>query len=179
MGRKQVVLGGLLVGLFLGTGELTAQSRFGGQVSFGDDADLGLGGRVLLDFSTALTGLAFIGSFDYFFPDNVGVNANTEANYWEFNGNAVIEFGIASAPNLQPYIGGGVNFAHASVDKNSPDAPEDSSQNDLALNVLAGFKFPLAGLTPFAELRFTFAGDDTFLVRQGSQIVLTGGLLFP
>lgn len=179
MGRKLAVLGGLFAGLFLGTGELSAQSRFGGQASFGDDADFGLGGRVLLDFTTALTGLAFIGSFDYFFPDNVGVDAATEANYWELNGNAVIEFGIASAPNLQPYVGGGINFAHASVDDTSPDAPEDTSQNDLALNILAGFEFPLAGITPFAEARYTFAGDDSFLVRQGSQFVLTAGLLFP
>ena len=182
MGRKLVVLGGLLVGLFLGTGDLSAQARFGGQVSFGDDADFGIGGRVLLDFSQAVTGLALTGSFDYFFPDNLDLGAlgvDIDTNYWELNGNAVLQFGIPSAPNMQPYVGGGVNFARASADVVSPGDSFEDSQTDLALNILGGFEFPLPGVTPFVEVRFTFAGDEDFLVRGSNQLVVTGGLLFP
>jgi hypothetical protein len=136
---------------------LAAQVNLGGQASWADDADLGLGARVAVGLPAVP--LEAIGSFDYFFPDG-------DVDYWEINANVAYSFSLPASP-VTPYAGGGLSYAHVSADLPTGGSASDS---EVGLNVLGGVKFSLPRLQPFAEARVELGG--------GEQFVLTGGLMF-
>jgi opacity protein-like surface antigen len=146
--------------LALGAGSAQAQ-RFGAQVSWADDADLGLGARmevpVPLGSEGALAALYLVGSFDYFFPDC------DDCSYIEFNANVAIPVNTTS--NLNPYVGGGLNMSRSSVEI----LGESDSDTRLGLNALGGLKFAIGNLASFAEARLE--------LKDESQLVLTFGVL--
>ncbi len=142
-----------------------AQVRFGAQGSWADDVDFGVGGRVVFGLNNIIKGTPLEGtaSFDYYFPDG-------PLTYWEINGNVLYAIpGVKGS--LAPYVGGGLNVAHASVDLNIPGI-SGASNTDIGLNIVGGTKFGMQGkrLAPFAEVKFELGG--------GEQFVLTGGVLF-
>jgi len=139
-----------------------AQVRLGPQLSFGDDTDIGIGGRAIVNV-VALQRWDFIGTFDVFFPDD---GPNNDISYWEANGNLAYNFGLPGVPSLSPYAGAGLNIAHFSVD----NAGDNRDDTDLGINLFAGTQFRSQSVTPFAELRVVVEGSD--------QLVLTGGILF-
>ncbi len=155
--RNRVVLTGCAVLCVLGASELNAQARVGPQLSFGSEQDVGLGARLLVNIKS-VEHLAFIGTFDWFFPD--------DCCYWELNGNVAYSFDITGAPSLSPYVGGGLNIAHES----DGDDDGESSDTDLGINLLGGTQFGTGSVNPFVELRIELAG--------GGQFVITGGVLF-
>jgi len=66
-----------------------------------------------------------------------------------------------------PYVGGGLNIAHASASAGTLSA----SATKAGLNLLGGTTFKVKGeITPFAELRGIVGG--------GKQVVITGGIRF-
>lgn len=132
------------------------QVNVGPQLSYGDDTDVGIGGRVVLNVES-LEHWDFIGSFDVFFPDNF--------DYWELNGNLAYNFVIEDAESLYPYAGGGLNIANF-----DSDGPGDS-ETELGINAFLGSKFATeSSITPFLELRL--------VIEAAEQVVLTGGILF-
>ena len=134
------------------------------ELSWGDDTDLGIGGRVVANVKS-LEHWDFIGSFDVWFPDD---SPNVDVSAWEANGNLAYNFLIQGA-NLFPYAGGGLNIYHISVDFD--DLPgNDRDDTDLGVNLFGGVKFPASSVTPFAEVRVVLDGADQF--------ALTGGILF-
>lgn len=139
--------------------QASGQVRIGGQINVADDYDFGLGPRIVVA-DPALGEFRFIGTFDLFFPDNPDID------YWEINGNVVYDFAIESAPKLVPYIGTGLNIAHASVGTGNLGV----SDTDIGANLLGGMEFKTGRLRPFIELRVELQG--------GEQLVVTGGLLF-
>jgi opacity protein-like surface antigen len=147
-----------LSALVLGAGSAHAQ-RFGAQVNWAEDADLGLGARAELPLGLGSEGVLastyLIGSFDYFFP------SNDNLNYFEFNANVAVPVDPASA--LKPYVGTGLNMARWSVD--SPGG--DNSNTDLGLNLLGGIKFALGNLASFAEARLELGGGEQFVLTFG------------
>ncbi len=149
---------GLAVGFSLLTAApSSAQVHLGPQISLADDADVGIGARLVAGVPQ-YRGVEFAGSFDVFFPDG-------DADYWELNGNLIYNFEIPDAGAFRPYAGGGLNIARI-------DPPVGDSDTDLGLNVLGGAKFPNEGpVTPYLELRAEIEG--------GEQFVITGGILFP
>ena len=153
--------GAILAALVLAPAALAAQGppRLGGQVSFAQDANAGLGLRFeqpLLPFWTQ--DLRLDVAFDYYFPDS-------PVNYWELNGDLAWGFPI-SGSRMSVYVGGGVNIAREGV----TGAP-GSGYTNIGLNVLAGVRIPTrSGLTPFVELRPELGGGD--------RLVLTTGLMF-
>jgi hypothetical protein len=160
LSRPLLALAVALASSLLVVDSARAQVHLGPQISIADDADVGLGGRLVAGVED-YSGLEVIGSVDIFFPDG-------DFDYWEINGNAVYNFEIVGAPSLRPYAGGGLNVAHTDFDD---DVAGGSSDTDLGLNLLAGTKFPLEGFTPFVEVRGEISG--------GEQLVITGGFLFP
>lgn len=155
------------VALLFAAGAANAQVRFGGQVSWGDDTDLGIGVR-LEYVPRSIVGNTPIFSaahFDYFFPDNGGVFGGVDVTYWEINYNVYYQF---RAPSLTPYAGGGLHVSRWSVSVGGVSA----DNTDVGLNLGGGLKFKTRGkLTPFVEGRFTIGGDV-------EQLILTGGLVF-
>jgi hypothetical protein len=158
--RLCVAAVGILIGMATSSAE--AQVRFAPQVSYGDDADLGVGGRVNFGLSNTFGSPGFFGtaSFDYFFPGN-------DVNYWELNGN--IGWAIPGVRgNVKPYVGSGLNYGHVSIDNCSGAGCGDS---DVGLNLMGGLNFMTQSkVAPFLEARLELGG--------GEQFVLTGGLYF-
>ncbi len=150
------------LGLF-GASQLDAQARFGGQLSFGSDQDLGVGASLHVGLRSPER-LAIIGTFDWFFPDEP---PSEDRSYWELNGNLAYFFKVEASSSLAPYAGGGLNIAHKSKEF---DDGRSASDTDLGLNLLGGTQFGRGKVNPFVELRVELAG--------GEQFVLTGGVLF-
>jgi hypothetical protein len=136
-----------------------AQVGVGGQVSWADDADIGVGARIVVPLDQIHPQLSFVPSFDVFFPGD-------DLNYWELNANLHYSFPQGN-PQVVPYVGTGLNYARVSF--RTPGTGRVSS-SDLGVNLLGGIRFPMNTVTPFAELKFEIGG--------GEQFVLTGGLTF-
>ena len=143
--------------LALGAGTAQGQ-RFGAQLDWGDDTDLGIGGRLEYDVGASLASEGtlsrayLIGSFDYF-PD-----CGTDCNYFEFNGNLAVP---VSSATLNPYLGAGLNMGRVSAG--------NASDTQFGLNVLGGLKFAISKLASFAEARIE--------LKDNSQLVLTWGIM--
>ncbi|WP_425154917.1 hypothetical protein [Candidatus Palauibacter sp.] len=173
------VVSGVALAIALGAVPLAGQEiKVGGQVSFGDDADFGLGPRAQADVPWVAPGVWVAASFDYFFPDSGLGDPGGDYDYRELNVNVLGDLSIARATNLVPYIGGGANFAWQEVPSGSDEGSDDgsdegegSSESLFGLNLVAGFRFPLVGFTPFVELRYELQG--------GEQLLIAGGVLLP
>jgi hypothetical protein len=154
-------LAAAVAALCLAPAGLAAQGtpRLGGQLSFAQDANAGLG----LRFEQPLApfwaqNLRLDVTFDYYFPDR-------PINYWELNGDLAWGFPI-SGSRLSVYVGGGLNVARASV-----SGVPRSGATDLGLNLLVGLRVPTSTrVTPYIELRPELGG--------GERLVLTTGLMF-
>lgn len=140
--------------------------RFGGQVDWGTDTDVGIGARLEYDLGAGLGGgnilsrAYLIGSFDYFFPD-CGAGDGVDCSYFEFNGNVATPLDVAST--LKPYLGAGLNMARASAKA----AGVSNSDTQVGLNVLGGIKFAIGSLSSFAEARLELSGGDQFVISWG------------
>lgn len=142
-------------------GSAQAQMRFGGQVSYANDFDIGVGARATFGLDQLTEGLEGIASVDWFFPSGTV----SDIRVFEVNGNAVYPIPV-EATAISPYAGGGLSLGHI-----SRPATLGGSQTELALNLVGGSEFDTGGVvTPFAELRLELAGYE--------QLVLTGGVLF-
>ncbi|CAN5871637.1 hypothetical protein BH23GEM9_BH23GEM9_28790 [soil metagenome] len=142
-----------------------AQVAFGPQLSWGSDSDIGVGGRAVIGIPQFRTGLELHVSGDYFFLDCGGSTSEVDCSWIEFNANAALP--VPLAENLNTYVGAGLNVTRVKVDV----GPFGSASNtEIGINVLGGLKFPMGGMTPFTEARFTIGGSEQF--------VLTVGLLF-
>jgi hypothetical protein len=134
--------------------------RFGAQASWGSDTDFGIGARATYGLGGLVPTLplAVHASFDWFFP-------GSGQTFWEINGNVVYNFDVRTMPTITPYLGAGLSFAHWGFSGLASD-------NNLGFSLVGGAQFKMATskLTPFAELRLD--------AHSGSQMVLTGGVLF-
>lgn len=159
-----------------GAAPTTSQNpvSFGAQLSFADDTDLGIGVRAMVGTENLIEETRFVGSFDWFFPDEGG---GVDVSYWELNlnGHYMLPFELDSPIDF--YAGGGLNIAHLSVD--IPDITVggfttqggSASDTDIGLNILGGLDFRISdSLGGFGELRIELGG--------GEQFVLTGGVRF-
>jgi hypothetical protein len=138
---------------------------FGVQASFGSDTDFGIGGRVVFGLQSLFptTPLDAHVGFDYFFPD---APAGVDVTYWEINGNVAYRIPNVRS-SLAPYVGGGLNIAHASAASGGVSA----SDTKVGLNLLGGTTFGTRSkVKPFAEARVILGG--------GEQFVITGGVRF-
>ena len=147
----------ILASVIFAPGVASAQFTLGPQLNWGADSSFGLGARAEYAWSFD-PGTLTIGSFDYFFPKN--------GDWWEININIGHTIPVKTDP-LGLYAGGGFNWAHVSF-KNT--AGNTISDNKFGLNLLAGLKYFLTNVTPYAEIRVEIGG--------GKQVVFSGGALF-
>ena len=160
--RLKVLAAAAAILVLAGVSTAQAQGvRFAPEVSLGEDSDFGIGARVNVDLSSTFGSPGFngIASFDYFFPgDNI--------NYWELNANLTwMVPGVRG--KVRPYVGGGLNYGHGSVD----NCTGNCSDGDVGINLLGGMNLQTrTKIMPFIEAKFTLGGGDQF--------VLTGGMYF-
>ena len=150
--RRLLLLGCLSV--FLVPSALSAQWSLGGQLNYGTDFDFAFGARLAWGWPFEL-GAETIASFDLFFPNDDSVD------YFEVNVNINQPLPFKT-DKLNPYVGAGLNWAHATV--------SGANKDWFGLNLLGGLKYATPSVTPFGEIRAQLGG--------GKQWVFTGGVMF-
>jgi hypothetical protein len=134
----------------------------GPQLVWGDDQDLAIGGRIEFPTPELMTDTRIQGDFNWYFPDD---SNNADFTFWEIDLNWLYQIGPAPAANDPDYyLGGGLNFAYASVDF---DPGGDDSDTDLGVNFLGGVRVPLGSVRALAELRVTVAGSEQYTLGIG------------
>jgi hypothetical protein len=140
-----------------------AQVNFGPQLAWGDDTDLGLGGRIDFGVADALgvddgpfQNLFASTSITYFFCD--------WCDYFEINGNLAVPFTLEGS-SIAPYAGAGIHIGRFSFDE--PLIGDEFDDTEVGLNLLGGIFFPLSDLTGFAEGKFGLGGADQFVLSAG------------
>jgi hypothetical protein len=147
----------------LATASAQAQ-RFGAQVSWGSDSDLGVGARAEFDLTNTLSkdsknpfSKAFIiTQFDYYF-DSCGAG---DCTWWELNPSLAVPL---NATDIKPYVGAGLNIGHFS----SGTGSLRSSNTETGINLLGGLKFELGSTSAFSEARLSLGGFDQFALSFG------------
>lgn len=142
-----------------------AQVWFGPQVSWGDDADLAIGGKIgaavaSLGNNAARKNVDVMGAFDYFIDCE-------ECTYFEITGGALYNFDIGES--IGPYAGGGLNFGRFSYSGPGSDLV-DASNSEIGLALMGGLRFLLGTLNADAGARITVGGAE--------QAVLSFAILF-
>lgn len=151
----------------VGASTVQAQ-RFGAQLSWGEDSDIGVGVRGEWDFAGKLTtqgafSRAFIiGQFDYYFID---CPSGASCTFFEINPSLAIPF--QTSTGIKPYAGAGLRISRMSQSAGAFSA----SDTDMGLNLLGGLKFDLGGMDAFSEARLGIGGDF-------EQLALSFGVLF-
>lgn len=134
----------------------TKPVRFGVQADWGtDNVDFGVGARIVypaLGTMLNVKGLEGYGSFDLFFP-------GSGLTYWEINPGVTYNVTITGVTGFSPYVGGGLNIAHASAG--------GASDTRAGLNLLGGGRFALGALAAYAEGRIEISGGERFVATFG------------
>ncbi len=139
---------------------------FGVELDVGTDTDFGLGARAVFGLKSLFPKTPLDGQvgFIYFFPS---APTGVDAKYWEINGNVAYRIPTRVRSSLKPYVGGGLNIAHASATA----AGTTASDTKAGLNLLGGTTFKVKGqVVPFLEARGTIGG--------GKQVIFAGGVRF-
>ena len=145
----------LLFGL---TAPLASQGiSVGAAASYGEDSDFGVGPRVSLAIPAGDLGLSLVGSFDYFFPSEDGLDA--DVTWSELSGNLVLDI-PAGEGAIAPYVGAGINYAEASVSASTDFFGFSASESEVGVNLLGGLRFGSAGPSPFLEGRYSTATEQ-------------------
>jgi opacity protein-like surface antigen len=142
--------------------------RFGVQGNYADDADFGVGARAQFGLDSVQEGLGLVGSFDYYFPgadDDSELGVDVDVTYWEINANLV--YTLTKSGSLAPYVGAGLNVAHAGASAESGGVEVSVDETELGANLLGGVRFSDRF---FAEAKIELSGGEMF--------VITGGILF-
>jgi hypothetical protein len=170
---NRLLLAACVMGLGLVPSALEAQVSIGPQGSWGDRRDWAVGGRLTVDFSPNGPPVAFVGSYDWFFPQvPVGINAE----YWEINVNAVYVQTLYQAEAVS-YVGLGLNVADWKAEGQSitgePIAPEDDTV--YGLNLVGGTRYKFERFAPFFELRYIIEGGEQFVITAGLELIFGSG----
>jgi len=161
MKKFSTLLAALVVSVAVSTS--AHAQRFGGQVSWGSDSDLGFGARVEVPMTNKLgktepLSKAFIiGQFDYYLPDCGGA----DCSWWELNPSIAIPL---KSTSLKPYVGAGLNIASITVDLGSFGS---ASNTEMGLLLLGGLKFAVGSMDAFSEARLALSGGEQFALSFG------------
>ncbi len=165
---KKLAFAACLAAFALMPGALEAQVSVGGQGSWGDRYDWAVGGRLTWDLSPNGIPLAFIGAFDWFFPD---VPRSIDTDYWEINLNALYIQSVYR-PEAVSYIGGGLNIARIRSEGTFGDAPFSEDETRYGANLIGGTRYKLGRFAPFFELRYIIEGGKQFVITAGIDLLL-------
>ena len=170
---KLLLMSGVIALLVFAATDVQAQVRFGPQVAWGSDTDLGIGARLTGDVdafggsdSSALRSLRGIAEFIYYLDPHDGCD---ECSALEINASGVVPIKLGESNN-DFYAGGGLNLARFSVDIGGAGSV---SNTEIGLNVLGGLNFALSNLAAFVEAGIRISGSEQFVISSG--ITFGGG----
>ncbi len=148
-----------------------AQVALGGGLVYGSEVEsLGIDLRATFDLDENWRIAPY---FDYYFVDDDDnfFRDRTDIHVWTINVDANYVFDINN-DLLGLYALAGLNLTTVKVDFNDgPLDDDDRSETDLGINLGMGLDFNLNKLTPFVELKYSFADNV-------DQTVLSFGLKF-
>lgn len=155
--HRQFRVFAVAVALLFAAGMASAADKplsFGLQASYGEEADFAVGARAIYNLEDVHEGLNLVGSFEYYFPSNEGI----DVTYFEVNGDLHYNIPLEDA-KVEPYAGAGLNFARASWD--------GGSESEVGLNLIGGINVPAGNLKLFLEAKLEVEGGDQFVVTAG------------
>ncbi len=158
---KRALLLACLLTLALDPCDAQAQVGLGVHGSWAEDVDWGIGGRVAVQLPVDQLPLAFVGSFDWFWPE-----PDELEDYWELNANLVIKPALEL---IAGYFGAGLNLAHSVAQ--DPFGAGKLSETKAGLNLVGGLIYD-GLLTPYGEVRYEIGGGEQFVVTVGIGISL-------
>jgi hypothetical protein len=164
---RWTAVGTLFILLAAGAGPAHAQLGFGGQLSYGTESDLGLGGRVSFPLAQGVINIDGHGSFDYFFVGDSACSPGQDCKlrWWELHGMATVPVDFGESVGV--YFGAGLVLARLS---GFPDGSRVGNGTKAGLDGIVGVRFPSRTWNPFLEMRGVVGGID--------QVVFTAGLEF-
>ena len=169
--RTILILTAALVVATAGVAAAERDVAFGGQISYADDFDLGVGARAVIGTNDVVEGTRAVASFDLYFP---GDEAGVEFSFWEINVNGHYMFPLEEK-SFGLYAGAGLHYANVSVDTPSIDTGfgviegGSVSDSEVGLNLLGGVDFQTSGsVSPFAEIKIELGGAEQFVISGGA-----------
>jgi hypothetical protein len=134
-----------------------AQFAIAPHIAWADDADLGIGGRLIVPFgpSAGVARIEGMAAFDWFFDCD-------DCSYYEITPAAVLALGLLG---IGPYGGVGINIARTSFDDDVADS--NDSETDVGVALIVGARIPM-GL--FGEIRYTAGGNEQKVIAVGFRL---------
>ncbi len=142
-----------------------AQIRIAPSLSWGEDSELALGARLLLNMSRILSSEADRGpasKVDLVVPFDWFLDC-ADCTYFEVTPGLIIPLTIK---DVGPYLGVGVNVARLSVDTSG----RDESDVSVGLGLSGGILFPVGDFMAFGEARTTLGGREQTVISIGLQV---------
>jgi opacity protein-like surface antigen len=147
----------------------SAQLQAGPYLAYHDDADLGIGGFLVVPLYELHENLSFVGDFGFYFPGDGGYDG-VDVDYWEANADALFSFPLENQ-SFTPWALAGINIAHGSVSLGrGPMEGERGSDTEIGLNLGGGVTFGTGSMRPMVGAKFELDG--------GEGAVIFGGLSF-
>ena len=138
---------------------------FGLQGSLSDEQDFGVGGRLVIH-PDRHTGLEFVTSFDYYFPQD-----DEWADYSYYEGGVATVFRLRDQEDsLRPYVGLGLSFGHSKSKLHLGSygiSDEVYSSTNADWNLTAGLLFGTGKRKYFIETRSSLENDRAVMVSAG------------
>ena len=167
LGSWRSTIGAASVALAVASGaqSASAQVRIAPSLSWGEDSELALGARLLLNMSRILSSEADRGlasKIDLVVPFDWFVDCS-ECTYFEVTPGLIVPLTIK---DVGPYLGIGVNVARLSVDASG----RDESDVSVGLGLSGGLLFPVGDFKAFGEARTTLGGRKQIVITIGLQV---------
>ncbi len=167
MGRMLALL---VLTLGLNTGTAGGQIAVGVQTQWGNEADFGIGTRVIVDLKKLVKGFEMVGSVDYFFP---GEAFGADMTQWEVNANLIYRTNTRGHL-LTPYAGAGLNVARFKASLDVLGVTVSGYETRGGLNLLGGVLVNLGDVRPFVEGRAVAGGAKQFVASVGVRWAFLG-----
>ncbi len=169
---NRLLLAACVIAVGLAPSALEAQVSIGPQGSWGDRRDWAVGGRLTVDLSPNGPPVAFVGSYDWFFPKTpVGINAE----YWEINVNALYVQTLYQGEAVS-YVGLGLNVANWKAGGQSiVGDPVSEEDTQYGVNLVGGTRYKFERFAPFFELRYIIEGGRQFVLTAGLELLFGSG----
>lgn len=152
----------VLLPLISAAAPASSQLRFAPTLSWGEDADIAVGGRLLVNLGRLISDEGGQGRLDLVVPFEWYFDCS-DCTYVEVTPGLILPLTIR---DVGPYLGAGLNIARLSADSDG----RDTSDVEVGLGLTGGILFPVGQFAGFAEARATLGGAEQVVATVGIQL---------